>query len=94
MSSWEFSPSFVIDVSDVIEEKRRAIQAYATQVYNAEYSGDDPPTFIASEHFQELLFSRMAHYGHLIGKKYAEPFWVQGLVEVGNLLLTFGERTF
>ncbi len=94
MSSWEFEPGFIVDVSDCIEEKRRALQAYRTQVYNAGFSGSEPPTFIASEHFMELLFSRMAHYGHLIGKKYGEPFRIRGLLEVKDLIETFGDRTF
>jgi N-acetylglucosamine malate deacetylase 1 len=94
MSAWEFPPSFVVDVSDVIEEKRRAIQAYATQVYSPGFAGDEPPTVIASEHFQELLFSRMAHYGHLIGKKYGEPFFVRGMIEVRDLVESFGSRVY
>jgi bacillithiol biosynthesis deacetylase BshB1 len=94
MSSWEFEPSFVVDITDVVEEKRRAIQAYGTQVHNTLSKGNEPPTFISSEHFLELLFARMAHYGHLIGKKYAEPFRIQGLVEVKDLLESFGERTY
>jgi N-acetylglucosamine malate deacetylase 1 len=94
MSSWEFVPSFIVDVSDVIEEKRRAILAYGTQVFTAGASNAEPPTFIASEHFQELLFSRMAHYGHLIGKKYGEPFRIKGHVEIKDLLSAFGDRTF
>jgi hypothetical protein len=63
-------------------------------VYNPGFSGNEPPTFIASEHFQELLFSRMAHYGHLIGKKYGEPFRIRGYLEVGDLLEAFGGRTY
>jgi len=94
MSTWEFEPSFIVDVSGVIEEKRRALQAYGSQVYNTGFQGSEPPTFIASEHFQELLFSRMAHYGHLIGKKYGEPFKIRGYLEVGDLLDTFGGRTY
>lgn len=94
MSSWEFEPSFIVDISDFIEEKRRAILAYKTQVFNADYAGTEPPTFIASEHFQELLFSRMAHYGHLIGKRYGEPFRIRGLLEVKDLVEAFGDRVF
>ena len=94
MNAWEFEPSFIVDVSGVIEEKRRALQAYSSQVYNAGFTGNEPPTFIASEHFQELLFSRMAHYGHLIGKKYGEPFRIRGLVEVNDLLESFGSRIY
>ena len=94
MSSWEFEPSFVIDISDVIEEKRRAILAYGTQVFTPGAPLSEPPTFIASEHFQELLFARMAHYGHLVGKKYGEPFRITGSLEIRDLLDTFGDRTF
>lgn len=94
MASWEFEPSFIVDVSDVIEEKRRAIHAYGTQVYNPSIESDEPPTFIASEHFQELLMSRMAHYGRLIGKRYGEPFRIRGYLEVTDLLASFGGRTF
>ena len=94
MSSWEFEPGFVVDISDFIEDKKRALQAYRTQVFTPEFSGKEPPTFIASEHFMELLFSRMAHYGHLIGKKYGEPFRIRGLIEVKDLMESFGDRTF
>jgi bacillithiol biosynthesis deacetylase BshB1 len=94
MSSWEFEPGFIVDVSDVIEEKRRALQAYRTQVHVPDFTGNEPPTFIASEHFMELLFVRMAHYGHLIGKKYGEPFRIRGLMEVRDLVEAFGDRTF
>ncbi len=94
MSSWEFEPSFVVDISEHIEDKRRALQAYRTQVFSPDFAGSEPPTFIASEHFMELLFTRMAHYGHLIGKKYGEPFRVRGLLEVKDLVESFGERTF
>ncbi|MGA2641389.1 MAG: bacillithiol biosynthesis deacetylase BshB1 [Spirochaetia bacterium] len=93
MSTWEFDPSFIVDVSSVIEDKRRTLRAYGSQVYNAGVSGNEPPTFIASEHFHELLFSRMSHYGHLIGKKYGEPFKIRGHLEVADLLETFGQRT-
>jgi bacillithiol biosynthesis deacetylase BshB1 len=94
MSTWEFEPSFIVDVSSVIEDKRRTLQAYGSQVYNPGAAANEPPTFIASEQFHELLFARMAHYGHLIGKKYGEPFKIRGHLEVADLLETFGQRTF
>ncbi len=93
MSTWEFEPSFIVDISGVIEEKRRILQAYGSQIYNAHAAASEPPTFIASEHFHDLLFSRMAHYGHLIGKKYGEPFRIRGHVEITDLLESFGGRT-
>ncbi|MGO9307840.1 MAG: bacillithiol biosynthesis deacetylase BshB1 [Spirochaetia bacterium] len=94
MSTWEFDPSFIVDVSDVIEDKRRTLQAYRTQVFNKGSAENEPPTYIASEQFHELLFARMSHYGHLIGKKYGEPYKIRGYLEVEDLLETFGQRTF
>ena len=94
MSSWEFEPGFIVDISDVIDDKRRAIQAYGTQVFSADFRGSEPPTFIASAHFEELLLSRMAHYGNLIGRKYGEPFRIRGLIEIKDLVSSFGERTY
>jgi bacillithiol biosynthesis deacetylase BshB1 len=94
MCTWEFEPSFIVDISDVIEEKRRALRAYGSQVYNPGAAAHEPPTFIASEHFHELVFSRMEHYGHLIGRKYGEPFKIRGHLEVADLLGTFGGRIF
>ncbi len=93
MSTWEFEPSFIVDVSPVIDEKRKTLHAYGTQMFNPDLKGNEPPTFIASEHFQELLYARMAHYGHLIGKKFGEPFRIRGYLEVNDLLQTFGGRT-
>jgi len=94
MSTWEFEPSFIVDVSAVIEDKRRVLEAYRTQVYSPGFSGNEPPTFISSEHFMELLFSRMSHYGHLVGKKYGEPFRIRGYLEVPDLLSAFGGRSY
>ena len=93
MSTWEFDPSFIVDVSGVIEDKRRTLQAYGSQVFNKGAAENERPTYIASEQFHELLFARMAHYGHLIGKKYGEPFKIRGHLEVADLLETFGQRT-
>jgi bacillithiol biosynthesis deacetylase BshB1 len=94
MQSWEFAPSFVVDISDVIEEKKRALNSYESQVYNASYAGAEEQTYISSEHFWELLMARAAHYGRLIGKKFGEPFFIRGLVEIGDLLSSFGGRKF
>jgi N-acetylglucosamine malate deacetylase 1 len=107
MSSWEFEPSFIVDISDFLEDKTRAIRAYGTQVYapesvtreeaggsEARHTAAGEQTFISSEHFWELLLARMAHYGRLIGRKYGEPFRIKGLLEIKDLVDTFGERTY
>ena len=94
MSSWEFDPSFVVDISAHIEEKKSAIQAYGTQVFNPSLATGEEQTFISSEHFWQLLLSRMAHYGRLIGASFAEPFRIRGLVEIADLVGAFGNRVY
>ena len=94
MSSWEFDPSFVVDISAHIEEKKSAIQAYGTQVFNPSLATGEEQTFISSEHFWQLLLSRMAHYGRLIGASFAEPFRIRGLVEIADLVGAFGRRVY
>ncbi len=94
MAAWEFEPSFIVDISDFIDEKRRILEAYRTQLFKPGAPAGGPSTFISSEHFMDLLFARMAHYGHLIGRRYGEPFRVRGGVEVKSLLDTFGDRVF
>ena len=94
MAAWEFEPSFIVDVSAVIEEKRRALEAYGTQLHTSGKPADEPPTVVSSEHYRDTLFARMAHYGHLIGRAFGEPFRIRGLLEVKDLVDAFGERVY
>jgi bacillithiol biosynthesis deacetylase BshB1 len=94
MAAWEFEPSFIVDVSGVIEEKRRALEAYGTQLHMESKPEDEPPTFVSSQHYMDMLFARMAHYGHLIGRAWGEPFRITGYLEVKDLVDTFGDRVF
>jgi len=95
MATWEFEPDFVFDITDVIEQKKQAILAYSSQVHNKNYNRpDEEETFISSPQFWDFLMARAKHYGHKIGKKYGEPFKIKGLLEVKDLLETFGDKVF
>jgi bacillithiol biosynthesis deacetylase BshB1 len=89
MHTWEFTPSFVVDISDVMEEKQKALRCYESQVYS-DAPGPGEQTFISSLHFRELLTARAAHYGRLIGKEFGEPFWIRGLIGIKDLRDTLG----
>jgi bacillithiol biosynthesis deacetylase BshB1 len=90
MHTWEFTPSFVVDVSETFEEKKRAIRCYRSQVYTETAAKAEEQTFVSSPDFWELQMARAAYYGRLIGKRFGEPFWVRGLIEVRDLAETFG----
>ncbi len=95
MTAWEFIPDFVVDITDVFEKKKQAILAYSSQVHNKTYQvPNEDETFISSPQFWDFLISRAAYYGGQIGKKYAEPFKIKGLIEVKDLLDTFGHQVF
>ena len=58
-------PSFIVDVSDFVEEKMKAIRAHASQFYSAE--SNEPATRISEEGFLQQIEDRMRYFGSLIG---------------------------
>ncbi|MCW3093696.1 MAG: LMBE-related protein [Ferruginibacter sp.] len=65
-------PSFVIDISEVMDQKVEAIKAYGTQFYNPLLN--EPQTYISSPDFLESVIYRSKMYGKMIGVNYAEGF--------------------
>jgi N-acetylglucosamine malate deacetylase 1 len=68
------APSFVIDVSPFYERKREALACHATQ-FTLESGRVD--TRLTSPRFQQLIESRDAHFGALIGVPFAEGLVVK-----------------
>jgi len=62
-------PSFVIDVSDYYDVKRKALACYASQFARATGTTE---TRLNSPGFNQLIESRDAHFGALAGVRYAE----------------------
>ncbi len=78
-------PSFVVDITNFIEDRHRALMAYTSQYANqAAGSG----LFVPEEEIRERTFAEARHYGTLAGVRYAEPFIQKevGLVEDLTLL--------
>jgi len=65
-------PNFVIDISDVMDQKLEAINAYGTQFHNPGLN--EPPTYISTPDFLESVIYRSKMYGKMIGVNYAEGF--------------------
>ncbi|MEK7483696.1 MAG: bacillithiol biosynthesis deacetylase BshB1 [Planctomycetota bacterium] len=89
-SHYEFSPSFVIDITPFYSEKLKAVYCYQSQLYQAK--SQEPSTNISSPDFQERLDLRSRYYGESIGVRYGEPFWVHQLVPVEDPVALFGEK--
>ena len=75
MMTYEFEPTFVVDISEQFEGKRQAIQAHRSQFFNPGYPGEE--TFISSRAYWEAIEFRARHFGWKAGVQYAEPFWVR-----------------
>ncbi|MBI4264826.1 MAG: bacillithiol biosynthesis deacetylase BshB1 [Acidobacteria bacterium] len=78
------TPSFVIDVSDHYEVKRRALACHASQFRPA--ASDAVPTRLTSARFQQLVESRDAQFGAQAGVAFAEGVVVRQPVVRRDLL--------
>ena len=81
MVHYPFSPSFVVDVSEVWDRKMEAVRAYESQF------GPDqgPATEIGGPGFLEFLEARAAVHGAMIGTRRGEPFHQPGPVALSSL---------
>src|SRR5882672_4818611 len=75
-------PSFIVDVSDFVEEKMAAIKAHASQFYRPE--SNEPVTRISQPGFLDQMEYRMRYFGSLIGVAAGEPFFVREALNVDD----------
>lgn len=68
------TPSFAIDISEVIEKKLEAIRAFKTQFFTGSGNDEEPETYISTPEFLESVINRSKMFGKMIGVKYAEGF--------------------
>ncbi len=82
MQTYEFHPSFVVDISDTFEIKMQAVRAYNTQFHIDGATQKGTQTFISTPEFLKFLESRSKTFGFKIGKEYGEPFFSEELIEL------------
>jgi bacillithiol biosynthesis deacetylase BshB1 len=75
-------PSFIVDVTDFVDEKMRAIKAHASQFYSTEST--EPTTRISERGFLDQIEFRMRYFGSLIGVAAGEPFYVREALNVDD----------
>lgn len=68
-------PDFVVDVSDVWEQRMESVKAFKTQFYQADST--EPNTAISSKEFLDFLKGRAMEYGRPAGFQFAEGFTVE-----------------
>lgn len=85
LQDYYHTPTFVIDISDAIDEKIEAIKCYQSQFYSKDYKSGEPQTYISSPQFLNNIISRTAEFGKIIGVKHAEAFISKKIVGLKNL---------
>ena len=78
-------PDFIIDITDVFEQRMEAIRSYTTQFYNPENEDDGPQTYISTSAFLESVIARARVIGKKIGVEYAEGFTTEKRLGIKNL---------
>ncbi len=84
MITYEFVPSFVVDISRDFAVKKKALSAYRSQFFNPDWPGEN--TFISSQWFLESVEFRARHYGWLSGVEYGEPFYVREMIALDDIM--------
>lgn len=78
-----FTPTFVIDISNVIEKKIEAIKAFKTQ-FLSRPNDKEPQTYISTPEFLESVINRSKMFGKMIGVKHAEGFISKKMVGINS----------
>lgn len=73
-------PTFIVDISDFLEQKMEAIKAHHSQFYDPNSS--EPETRLTGKNFLDELENRSRYFGSLIGAKAGEPFFVREALNV------------
>ncbi len=78
--SMSVRPSFIVDISDFLEEKMNAIRAHASQFFDP--NSTEPETRLTDKRFLSEIENRARHFGSMIGCAAGEPFFVREQLNV------------
>ncbi len=81
----EFTPSFIVDISDEFEQRVKVMRAYKSQFHDPE--SKERETVLSRPEFFEMIRTRHEYYGDRIGVRYGEPFFSPYPLKVDNILL-------
>lgn len=76
------TPSFVVDISDVFEQKLAAIRCYRSQFDGLTQAGEVYPN---GEPLEDIIRHQAAHYGTFIRCRYGEPFHTTEVMRVTDI---------
>ena len=74
--------SFVVDISEFLEEKMAAIRAHSSQFYDP--ASKEPETRLTATTFLTELENRSRYFGSLIGVAAGEPYFVREALNIDD----------
>jgi len=85
LQDWFHEPDFVIDISDVFEQRMKSITAYSSQFNSGADKIEGPQTYISTPDFLESIVARARMLGKRIGVKYGEGFLSEKKIGIKTL---------
>ena len=83
MQKFEFSPTFIVDVSGYFDVRMASIRAHASQFHDPK--SKERETVLSQPQFLQMVETRAKYFGQLIGVQYGEPFYSPVPVGVDSL---------
>jgi len=80
--SYRVVPSFIVDISEFLEQKMESIRAHVSQFHNP--NSKDLETRLSEKGFLDQLENRSRYFGSLIGTAAGEPFFVREMLNVDD----------
>jgi bacillithiol biosynthesis deacetylase BshB1 len=74
------TPSFIVDVSDYVEQRNAAIGAHRSQLFDP--ASRQPETYLSRPDFLTNVGNMHSFYGTTIGTKTGEAFYMKGTLEL------------
>jgi N-acetylglucosamine malate deacetylase 1 len=78
-------PTFVVDISEQFEARRRAILAYGSQ-FRPKKRDKKSKVHLAIDRLDDEMNQLARHYGQMIGARFGEPFLQKELVAVDDVV--------
>ncbi len=78
-------PSFVVDITEQFERRRRAILAYSSQ-FKPPKGTPQPKVHLPLDRLEQEVHLIARYYGHMVGVGYAEPFLVREAMQVEDVV--------
>ena len=85
LQDWFHEPDLLIDITDVFDQRMKAVNAYTTQFHTSEKASQGPQTYISTPDFLEAIIARARMLGKRIGVKYAEGFLTEKKIGIRDL---------